>query len=106
MPNKITQLLADNGGKFIAYAWPGGYPVYYVTADNSVICPSCANGNLELTTAKPADMENYDRQWAIVDYDVNYEDVFCQCDNCNKYIDPAYITDDELIAKRQEGNDD
>lgn len=105
MPNKITELLSDNSGKFPAYAWLGGYPVYYVTADNSVICPSCANDNMELTTAKP-NSDDYDRQWAIVDYDVNYEDVNCVCENCNQYIDPAYITDDELIAKRQEGCDD
>lgn len=105
MPNKIDELLSDNDGKFPAYVWPGGYPVYYFTADNSVICPSCANDNLELTTAKPKS-DDYDRQWAIVDHFINYEDANCQCDHCNQYIDPAYITGEELIAKRLGGNDD
>lgn len=104
MPNKITELLSDNGGKFPAYAWPGGYPVCYVTADSGVLCPDCANDNLELTTAKP-NSDDYDRQWAIVDYDVNYENCQLSCDHCNQYIDPAYITGDELTAKR-EGSDE
>jgi len=105
MPKKIDELLSDNSGEFPAYAWPGGYPMYYVTADNGVLCPRCANANLELTTAK-RDSDDYDRQWAIVDYDANYENFFCQCDECNEYIDPAYITDDELTAIRQGANDD
>ena len=32
MPKKIDELLSDNSGEFPAYAWPGGYPMYYVTA--------------------------------------------------------------------------
>jgi hypothetical protein len=32
----------DEAGKLITYAWPGGYPVFYVTADAGILCPDCA----------------------------------------------------------------
>lgn len=28
-----------------AYAWPGGYPIYYVTRDGGVLCPDCVRKN-------------------------------------------------------------
>ena len=31
-------------GELITYAWPGGYPVIYITEDSGVLCPNCANG--------------------------------------------------------------
>ena len=31
-------------GELVSYAWPGGYPVIYITEDNGVLCPDCANG--------------------------------------------------------------
>lgn len=34
----ITQLL-DETGKLPAYAWPGGYPIVYLDAENSWLCP-------------------------------------------------------------------
>jgi hypothetical protein len=33
----------DDNGNLPAYAWPGGYPLYYLCADNGVLCPQCAN---------------------------------------------------------------
>lgn len=71
-----------------AYAWPGGYPFYYVTRDGGCLCPSCANENMNLTLDK-----DYD-QWCIVAQEINYEDNDLQCDNC--YVDiPAAYGDDE-----------
>lgn len=28
-----------------AYAWPGGYPIYYVTRDGAALCPHCVRSN-------------------------------------------------------------
>jgi hypothetical protein len=74
----------DDKGDYISYAWPGGYPIFYVTKDCGVLCPKCANENKELTKDKD------DPQWFIVDYDVNWEDETLYCDNCNKKIESAY----------------
>jgi hypothetical protein len=40
---KITDDMRMENGNLPAYAWPGGYPIYYVAADNGVLCPVCAN---------------------------------------------------------------
>lgn len=66
-----------------AWAWPGGYPVFYVTKDGGVLCPDCANRNLLLT------LEG-DAQWRIVASEINYEDQDLTCDHCGKTIQAAY----------------
>jgi len=38
----IDDIRTENG-TLPAFAWPGGYPMYYVTTDGCVLCPSCAN---------------------------------------------------------------
>lgn len=75
--------------KLPAYAWPGGYPIHYVTKDNGVLCPDCANNE------RPADLDENDDQWFIVAADVNYEDSELYCDHCNRRIEPAYADEDE-----------
>jgi hypothetical protein len=71
-----------------SFAWPGGYPLYYFTKDNGILCPKCANENLKLTLGN-------DPQWQIVDCDINYEDPDTTCDNCWKNIESAYSDDEE-----------
>lgn len=64
-------------GRYPAYAWPGGYPIYYVDAGNNVLCPDCANREDEY--ADP-----------VTDSDVNYEDEGLYCDDCGAKIESAY----------------
>lgn len=75
-------------GKLRAYAWPGGYPMYYVTKNRGVLCPDCANLP-ECTQATDLDCRE-DRQWLIVAANVNYEDNDMYCDHCGKQIEQAY----------------
>ena len=63
-------------GEYDSYAWPGGYPLFYLEQDNSIICPQCANKGEQQTT--------------IVAVDANYEDTELYCDNCNNRIEAAY----------------
>jgi hypothetical protein len=85
--------------KLDAYAWPGGYQMYYVTVDGGTLCPDCANCK-EVKQADP-DCPG-DRQWDVADSEINYEDPFLYCDNCNKTIDPSYLTTEELEAIRSD----
>lgn len=71
------------------WAWPGGYPIYYVTKDCGVLCPKCANKNLTQT------LDKEDAQFYITHADVNYEDPHLYCDHCNKRIESAYAEDEE-----------
>ena len=79
----------NDTGELPAFAWPGGYPIAYIAADSETICPDCANSE-ECKTAEPDD-----RQWLIVACDINYDDRYCFCANCNERIESAYAEDDE-----------
>lgn len=87
----LKQQLADVlvNGKLPAYAWPGGYPVYYLAADNGVLCPACAN---EYTP----DRDNQ-KQLEPVVYGINYEDPALYCEHCNKRVESAYAEDEANV---------
>jgi hypothetical protein len=83
----MKALNRDNN--YDAFAWPGGYPIFYVTKDCGVLCPNCANENKLLTLTKQ------DHQWFIIGSDINWEDETMYCDNCNRHIVSAYGDDEE-----------
>jgi hypothetical protein len=68
--------------KLIAFAWPGGYPVYYLDSDCSVLCPKCA-------TKAYFDPEE-DPRFKPIHGDVYYEGPSMGCDGCNSVIESAY----------------
>jgi hypothetical protein len=76
----------DEDGSYLAYAWPGGYPVYHVCDDAGVLCPACANN-----PRNPVHEDAPDDGWRIIDSDVNYEDAELTCDHCGNAIEAAYI---------------
>ena len=81
-----TDLPRNDDGRLTAYAWPGGYPVFYITKDGGALCPDCAReAEAEGLTSDPDDA-----QWCIVAGDVNWEDDALYCDHCNKIIESAY----------------
>ena len=78
-------------GTVAAYAWPGGYPLFYLTADCGTLCPKCVNAEREVISH--AD-EGKDDQWRIVAVETNWEDPELFCDNCDERIESAYAEDD------------
>lgn len=70
------------------YAWPGGYPLFYITKDAGCLCPKCTNDNIELLSDKD------DPQWYIIGSEINWEDTSLYCDHCNKIIESAYSEDE------------
>lgn len=93
----ITMLTQDNAqlskptGEVSAYAWPGGYPIYYLAADSETFCPACVNK--EIKRIVDATIEDEDRDFQIVARDVNWEDADMHCVHCNKRIESAYAED-------------
>ena len=68
--------MRDDKGQLPVYAWPGGYPIYYMAAeDSNVWCPACAN------VADPS---------VIAAAGINWEDASLYCDQCSKRIESAY----------------
>ena len=69
-----------------AYAWPGGYPLFYLDGENSVLCPTCADQSRH-------DMVESFRPVAV---DVNWEDEDMHCDQCSRPIECAYPQEPEV----------
>jgi hypothetical protein len=76
----------DDNGAYPAFAWPGGYPLYYLTADNGILCPECANGR----HGSEAGDRNTDPQWRLVAVEVHWEGEPLTCDHCQAKIESAY----------------
>lgn len=90
----IAQRDTDTG-LFPAWAWPGGYPIIYITADNSTLCPDCANRKNGSLARLPMDVQPEDefpddKQWTIIGMDVYYEGPPLYCEHCNADINSAY----------------
>lgn len=72
-----------------SFAWPGGYPIYYVMRDCEVVCPACAN---KLIREIDFAMKHRDNKAMEIDaMSVNYEDDL-QCVECHEQIPSAYTT--------------
>jgi hypothetical protein len=69
-------------GSLPSYAFPGGYPLYYVCKDNSVLCPACANKEDIVI---------------IIRVGINFEDPALYCDECSQRIESAYTEDEAFL---------
>lgn len=70
----------DSDGKLPAFAWPGGYPIFYLDKQGNVLCPGCASREI-------------DQAQEVTDSDVNWEDADLECDYCGRGIECAYPPD-------------
>ena len=84
--------MSVNRDSLDAYAWPGGYPMFYVCSDGGCLCPKCTNKEIDLIDSAIRDNDN--SGWRVVGADVNWEDSSLICDNCNSRIESAYAEDD------------
>ncbi len=80
-------LKLNGQGVLDAYAWPGGYPLFYIDKQASVLCATCA-------TAALKDPHEWDYNKPI-DFDVNWESKALTCDVCEQAIPSAYGDDDD-----------
>lgn len=76
-------------GKFPFVAWPGCYPLVYVTNDSSSICAKCVND-----AEKAYDIHAEYNGENVVACDVNWEDTNLWCDDCSTRIESAHMEDD------------
>lgn len=93
----MVQLLNSNGDELketVFYAWPGGYPVYYISSDEEILCPTCADKAYR--NSKSLDDQHIidiDRSYTAA---VHYEGADIICDECNAGIESAYGDPDEV----------
>lgn len=94
---KVNQI-RDENGRLPAYAWPGGYPLYYVVRDSMsnhdiILCPEHANEE-ELEALVDEDyallISTQDTFFfKVLDYDANMEDEDLWCEHGHR-IESAY----------------
>lgn len=72
----------------IPYAWPGGYPTFFITEDGAALCHKCAKREGQRIISSIRDGANAD--WRVVAMEINWEDTDCYCDHCSKQIESAY----------------
>jgi hypothetical protein len=70
------------------YAWPGGYPTFFICDDGAALCHDCVKKErrniLESISSKARD------GWHVVALDINWEDDMLSCDHCSEQIESAY----------------
>jgi hypothetical protein len=71
------------------YAWPGGYPLFFITSDGAAL--SFKAVRKEWRNIVDAHLRKDTRcGWHIAAVDVNWEDSQLTCDHTNEHIESAY----------------
>lgn len=73
------------------YAWPGGYPCYFITSDGAALSFKAAKQELRSILEAIRDRSN--SGWRIVAMDINWEDSDLFCDHTGEHIESAYGND-------------
>ena len=90
--NKELKEVLRNG----PFAWPGGYPLYFVTEDCGVLSFDAVKSELKqiMRAIKIRDRGG----WLVIGVDVNYEDPALFCEHTNKRIPSAYAEDECFLG--------
>ena len=73
------------------YAWPGGYPLYFLCADGEALSFKAAQENKE--EIEYAIRAQDKSGWHVVAMDINWEDAMLYCAHSNDRIESAYAED-------------
>lgn len=75
------------------YAWPGGYPLYWIMADGGACHFDCCKTERRYMLQALKDKEDNNwpaKDWLPVALDINWEDQSLTCDHTGKRIESAY----------------
>jgi hypothetical protein len=72
------------------YAWPGGYPCYFVTTDGAALSFEAVRDNWLLICEAHIVPGYCHSGWAIEGCDINWEDPDLICDHTGQRIESAY----------------
>ena len=70
------------------YAWPGGYPCYFLTSDGEALSFDAARQERRNILEAIRDHDN--SGWRVVGMDINWEDGELTCAHTGKRIESAY----------------
>ncbi len=70
------------------YAWPGGYPLFFIMEDSEAMCFTCARKEFKRIASEM--YVPYETGWRITACEINWEDNNLHCCHCNNTIESAY----------------
>lgn len=70
------------------YAWPGGYPKYFVTTDGAALSFQAVRD--EWCNVVWSHLNSVNDGWRIAGVDINWEDAELVCDHTGEQIESAY----------------
>ncbi len=85
----LRPYLVPSGRMFDRYAWPGGYPIIYVTGDGGTLCNVCVSRNWK-QIREATDSADHRSGWSLLGVEIHYEGPDEVCANCNREIPSAY----------------
>jgi hypothetical protein len=71
------------------YAWPGGYPIYFITSDGEPLSFDTVKENYREVLYAMKYFQNFSG-WYVVAYEVNWEDDNLFCAHSGEKIESAY----------------
>jgi hypothetical protein len=74
------------------YAWPGGYPLFFIMNDGAAISFDALRSNWQHVVSDH--LGKYDTGWTVADVAINWEDEELFCDATGALIECAYPSDD------------
>lgn len=83
------------------YAWPGGYPLYFVMADGEAVAFAAVKEEQALFRQAVAERSAFDSELRAIAIEVNWEDPALFCAHTGERIESAYAEDES--AKLPEG---
>lgn len=78
------------------YAFPGGYPFYFIAGDGEPLSFKTVMDNFKLVAS--AIKHQHDKQWEVVAMDVNWEEPALFCAHTNQRIESAYAEEDVVFS--------
>lgn len=77
------------------YAWPGGYPLYFITGDGAALSFEAVRTEWRQIVWAHLHNQTYD-QWYLAGVTINWEDPELYCDYTGERIESAYAEDDAI----------
>ncbi len=77
------------------YAWPGGYPLFFITSDGAALSFEAVRENIR--SVFDSMRNGIDDGWRVVGCEANWEDPELFCDHTGKRIESAYAEDLALV---------
>jgi hypothetical protein len=71
------------------YAWPGGYPRYFICSDGAALSFAAASDCVDLIRDAIAENDT-NSGWRVIGCDINWEDAELYCDHTGERIESAY----------------